>query len=155
MTSKSSKAIQLGLIRHYLKTGSFMQIATVSPGGPWIATVYYVLDNDLNLYWLSWPTRRHSQEIAADNRVAAAIAIKTDKPVIGTQMSGTAEVVTDLAVIESVMKDYILKYDSGHTFYEKAKAGDNQHHMYRLKPEAFVLFDEVHFPQEGRVEWQA
>lgn len=142
----------LELIRGYLPQGRMMQIATVSGDQPWICTVYFVEDDDLNLYWLSWPTRRHSQEIAAHNKVAVAVPIKFDKPVTGIQAEGTAAVVTDKQVIASVMKRYAERYGSGRQFYDRYLAGENQHVLYRFTPTKYVLFDEVTFPNDGRKE---
>lgn len=142
----------LELIRQYLPQGRMMQIATVSGDQPWICTVYFVEDDQLNLYWLSWPTRRHSQEIAANNKIAVAVPVKFDKPVVGVQAEGTAEVVTDKQVVADVMRRYVERYNSGQQFYERFAAGQNQHVLYKFTPSKFVLFDEVSFPSDGRKE---
>lgn len=133
-----------------LQTARLMQLATVRSGKPWICTVYFVTDNAGCLYWLSLPTRRHSQDISHDGHVAAAIAIKADQPVIGVQVEGSAEPVREPEVIRQVMADYAAKYDAGHDFYTNFLAGTNQHVLYRLKPTAIVLFDEVHYPGDAR-----
>ena len=112
----------------------------------------FVEDDQLNLYWLSFPTRRHSQEIAAHNKVAVAVPIKFDKPVTGIQAEGTAEIVTDRAVIADVMKRYVERYNSGQQFYDRFVAGQNQHVLYKFTPSKYVLFDEVTFPDDGRKE---
>jgi len=131
-----------------------MQLATLADGRPWICTVYYVFDQHNNLYWLSYPERRHSQEVEKNPNVAAAIAIKfEDKPVIGLQVEGKAETVQDAAIVKRVMDDYVDKYDSGKDFYDNFITGTNKHKLYKLTPELFVLFDELHFPNEPRQEW--
>jgi uncharacterized protein YhbP (UPF0306 family) len=143
------------LVKQYLSGESqVMQIATVAGDQPWICTVYYVADNELNVYWLSLPDRRHSQEIAKHSKVAAAIAIKPDKPVVGLQIEGDAEEITDAATIAAIMKQYVAKYSSGQSFYDNFISGKNQHRLYRLRPRLFVLFDEVNFPKDGRQEWR-
>lgn len=143
-----------GLIRKYLDQGGVMQIASVRGDQPWICTVYYVADEDLNLYWLSLPERRHSREIASHNKVAAAVAIKHDKPVIGIQAEGTAEEVKDAQTIASIMKLYVDKYNAGKDFYNNFVAGKNQHRLYKIKPSLLVLFDEVTFKENTRQEWR-
>jgi uncharacterized protein YhbP (UPF0306 family) len=142
----------LELVRQYLPRGRMMQIATVSGDQPWICTVYFVEDEDLNLYWLSFPTRRHSQEIAAHSKVAVAVPIKFDKPVIGIQAEGVAEPVTDKQVVADVMRRYVERYSSGEQFYDLFVAGKNQHVMYKFTPSKYVLFDEVTFPGDARKE---
>lgn len=131
-----------------------LQLATVRGGKPWIATVYFVVDDELNIYWLSWPERRHSREIAENSAVAGAVVIKADQPVIGVQLAGVVSEVTDDKTIESVMKLYVAKYDQGHKFREAVAAGTNKHHMYKLTPREILLFDEVTYPSDSPVAVQ-
>ncbi len=138
------------LLKEYLSQGRVLQLATVSKDQPWISTVYFVVDDAINLYWLSFPTRRHSQEIAANNKIAITMPVKFDVPVIGVQAEGTAEVVNDPEEIKKIMKKYVEKYDAGKSFYENFIANKNQHVMYRFTPASYVLFDEVNFPDNGR-----
>lgn len=139
-------------IREYLQGDSAtMQLATVRGGKPWVATVYFVVDNDLNVYWLSWPERRHSQELAANPDVAAAIVIKADQPVIGVQLAGRAAEVTDPALVRKMAEKYVTKYGQGERFYEAFAGGTNRHNMYRLCPTSIALFDEVEHMGESPV----
>ncbi len=134
------------LSKQYLQEARLMQLATVSAKGPWICTVYYVVDDQYNFYWLSKPSRRHSREVAEHAGVAVAVAVKPDKPVIGIQAEGRAAIVRDAAVVRSVMDRYIEKYADGRDFYDNFVAGTNQHELYTFSPERLVLFDEVNFP---------
>lgn len=134
------------LIQEYLAAAQLMQLATVQGEKPWICTVYYVF-HEGSLYWLSWPERRHSQELAKNPYVAAAIAVKHDLPVIGLQIEGTAEEVGDASEVEVVMELYVAKYNAGKKFYSAFVAGTNHHRMYRLTPHEIVLFDELNFPE--------
>jgi len=134
------------LTKDYIADARVMQLATLHEGKPWICTVYYIYDADYNLYWTSLPTRKHSQDIAADPHVAVAIAVKLDQPIIGLQAAGTVTVVQDAAVVKSVMGDYAAKYHQGQDFYDNFVAATNQHTLYKFIPDAYVLFDEVNFP---------
>ncbi len=140
-------------IQEYLGEGRVMQVATVNHGKPWICSVYYVTDDQQNLYWLSLPSRRHSSDIAADNTIAIAVAVKSDKPVIGIQAEGKAVVVNDPAQIQKIMKQYTERYNAGKDFYDNFIAGNNQHLLYKFTPQTYVLFDEVNYPQDARQEW--
>jgi uncharacterized protein YhbP (UPF0306 family) len=132
-----------------------MQVATVQSGRPWICTVHFVADGQ-QLYWLSLPSRRHSREIAANDKVAVAIMVKPEQPVIGIQIEGRAAVVEDSEIIKKVMKSYVQKFGIGQKFYDNFVSGKNQHQLYRFTPETFVLFDEEHFAgDQARQEWQA
>lgn len=144
------------LIKEYLPTGKTMQIATTQDNKPWICTVYYVADELQRLYWLSLPTRKHSKQLADNDKIAIAIAIKPDKPVVGIQAQGCAEPVTDQGEVKHVMQLYINKYDgAGKDFYDNFIDGTSQHVLYRFTPDVFVLFDEENFePSESRKEWR-
>ena len=142
------------LITKYLAQCRMMQIATVDGNQPWICTVYYVEDGELNLYWLSLPTRRHSQEITKHNKIAVAIPVKFDIPVIGIQVEGKADVVSDKEEVAKAMELYVEKYSLGEKFYDNFVAGKNEHWLYKFTPNNFVLFDEMTFKENTRKEWK-
>lgn len=118
-----------------------MQLATVREGKPWICSVYFVL-HEQKFYWLSFPERRHSMDIVDDKNVAITIALKQDKPVIGVQAEGTADRVSDVDEMTSVLTVYIEKYGQGKDFVQRFLAGENQHQLYRMTPNRVMLFDE-------------
>jgi len=136
--------LKRALLKH-LGSAKLLQVATAADDRPWICTVYFVHDDELNLYWLSWPERRHSQEISKNYRVAVAVAIKHDAPVIGIQAEGRAEMVNDEATIKKVMHIYVDKHNVGKDFVKKYEAGTNHHQLYKFTPQKYVLFDEQNF----------
>jgi ribonuclease HI len=135
-------------IDEFLALGTVMQLATSNENKPWISTVYYVADAERNIYWLSLPERRHSQEVLNNPHAAVAIAIKQELPVIGIQAAGEVSVVEDDAVVEQIVSVYVNKYDGvGKDFYQRFVAGENKHKLYKLTPTQLALFDEVHFKE--------
>lgn len=141
------------MLTEYLQSAQLLQLATTNADGrPWICTVYFVVDDAQNFYWLSVPTRRHSQDIAVNPTVAATVVVKGDLPVIGIQLEGIVSQVTDATVIKSVMARYIKKYDAGKTFYDRFIAGKNEHCMCKLKPTSLYLFDELNSAINDRQE---
>lgn len=138
----------------YLSQAELMQVATNNDGKPWVCTVHFVEDDDLNLYWLSLPSRRHSEDVERNPNVAVAVVIKPSKPVIGVQAEGQAKEVQDLETVERMMKKYVTKYGIGGKFYDNVVAGINKHRLYKFSPENFVLFDEMSFKENSRKEWQ-
>jgi uncharacterized protein YhbP (UPF0306 family) len=142
------------LITEYLGQSRMMQLATVRGDQPWNCTVGYVADDHQCLYWLSLPTRRHSQEITAHDRVAVAIPIKFDKrPLVGIQAEGRAEAITDNALLPPLIKLYMDRFHRDQQFYDDFLAGKNQQLLYRFTPERFALFDEVNFPNDSYQTW--
>src|SRR5690348_4607055 len=61
------------IIREYIDKSLHMSLATVSGNKPWVCEVHFVYDDNLNLYWRSLESRRHSQEIAKNPNVAGNI----------------------------------------------------------------------------------
>lgn len=142
-----------GLIRTYLDEARLLQLATVRDGQPWASTVNFVADDDLNFYWVSVLTRRHSQEIADHAKVAAAIAVQAN-PSVGIQVEGEAERLTDVANLRKAAELYHQRYQHDLDFVQDFVADRRQHKFYRLKPRLIVLFDEKTFPQNPRKEWR-
>ncbi|MCC7462372.1 MAG: pyridoxamine 5'-phosphate oxidase family protein [Gammaproteobacteria bacterium] len=77
-------------VRAFLDEHHVMTLATVGRDGPWAAAVFYARA-DLRLYFLSAPSTRHAQHLAADPRAAAAIQRDYDDwpGIRGLQFEGT------------------------------------------------------------------
>ncbi len=109
---------------------------------PWIATVFYTFDDDLNLYFLSSPTTLHCQQIVENNKVAVAIAESPqdiNKPKRGLQISGIAEQLSEIEKVAQALKlwkQYLHVRDPKLT----AKAVKNK--MYKITPKCIKLFDQ-------------
>jgi Pyridoxamine 5'-phosphate oxidase len=61
------------IIREYITDVVHMSLATSRDNVPWISEVHFSYGDDLSIYFRSKPTRRHSEEIAENNRVAGNI----------------------------------------------------------------------------------
>jgi uncharacterized protein YhbP (UPF0306 family) len=139
-------------IKDYLKDAHTMQLATSADDQPWVCTVFFIEDKELNLYWLSLPSRRHSKNVMKNNKAAVAIQIKTSQPVIGIQAEGEVIEVDDEETVKELMQKYIKKYNAGKDFYDNFVRGKNQHKMYKFKPAMYVLFDEMNNIDDPRRE---
>jgi uncharacterized protein YhbP (UPF0306 family) len=60
-------------VRKYLKDAILLSLASCRGEKPWICELIFAYDKDLNLYFRSLPTRRHSGEIADNPNVAGSI----------------------------------------------------------------------------------
>ena len=109
---------------------------------PWIATVYYTFDNDLNLYFLSDPATLHCKQIGENNKVAVAIAESPqdiNKPKRGLQVSGVAEQLTTVEKVTQALKlwkQYLHVRDPKLTYKAVKKS------MYKITPKRIKLFDQ-------------
>lgn len=80
-------------VREYINKTVHMSLATVDGDAPWVCEVHFAYDNNLNLYFRSLKSRRHSQEIANSPNVAGNIIDKyaLGDAVVGVYFEGTAE----------------------------------------------------------------
>jgi uncharacterized protein YhbP (UPF0306 family) len=143
------------LANSYLQTARVMQLATSVNNQPWVCNVHFLSDDYLNLYWISDPTRRHSQEIAQNPKVAITIKIHEDTPdepyVIGVSLEGQATLLNDEET-KRVAKQYINKLNKPHTLLQEMIEGKTSRKFYQLKPSGLVLFDTKNFPDNPRQE---
>jgi uncharacterized protein YhbP (UPF0306 family) len=136
------------LANKYLGERYTLQLATVSEAGPWICTVYFVADDERNLYWASLPSRRHSRDIKVKPSVAAAVVVQNviGQPVIGIQVEGTAEEMKPRDYNREIVQKYAQKFRRDEQWIEDFMAGKTEHRLYKLTPASMYLFDEVNFP---------
>ena len=95
----------------YLQTHHTLTLATVGSEGPWAAALFYVNDG-FDLYWLSDPHTRHSENITRTRRTAVTIQedYRNWQMIRGIQMEGTAEQIGPLAEALHPMGLYVAKY---------------------------------------------
>jgi nitroimidazol reductase NimA-like FMN-containing flavoprotein (pyridoxamine 5'-phosphate oxidase superfamily) len=91
--SKKSEIIQQA--RRILTTNIYCSIATSSIDGiPWVSPLFFVFDNQINIYWSSAITSQHSQNIYSNSgRVAVTIFDSSNPQGVpeGLYFSGTAQ----------------------------------------------------------------
>lgn len=144
------------LYHSFLEDILLMQLATARDNKPWLCSVWYVMDDDNNIYWLSRKTRRHSEELA-DNSYASCTFTKQYHDGFGIDKgqalvaSGTVEILMG----DDCVTPYKL-YTSCHPkmlefqTLEDVKTDQGHHYLYKLTPEEIVWFDELNFPQDPR-----
>ena len=119
------------IVREYIDKTVHMSLATVKDNRPWVCEVHFVYDDELNVYFRSLASRRHSQEIALNPSVAGNIVKQhaVGEYPHGIYFEGKAEMLTDEAEIravfplfqarlgadESIINDAMLP--EGHKFY--------------------------------------
>ena len=105
---------ELEQVKAFLDAHSTMTVATVgSAGEPQAAAVFYAVDGHLNLYFLSSPSSRHSQNLQRDARVAATIHADGQawQAIRGVQIKGSVELVEDVAMLAQAARIYAGRYD--------------------------------------------
>lgn len=140
------------LINQYLSEKKDMQLATVANNEPWICTVYFVHDDNFNLYWTSGRSRQHSLEILNDPRSAVTV-VRDNERKQALQMTGNAYEVAD-DELERVHKLYQSKYGTKDYDLEDMKQRNPDGRSYWLfKPTEISLWDEVNFPEAPKQKY--
>lgn len=141
------------LVKKYLAETLIMQLATSVNGQPWICNLHFITDAASNIYWISKTNRRHSQEIATNPHTAIAIAVQTEKPLVGVQAEGTTEIVTNTDDVRAIMGLYMERHGTDSAFVETIINGTNEHKLYVFRPTRFSLFDQANFAEQPSQEW--
>jgi len=146
------------LIREYLESAKtrMMQIATSVNDQPWCATVYYAVNEKLELIWISTPDKRHSQEITKNTHVAGVVVYDQQPPqpaVRGVQFEGTARVLSGDQEAQAAAH-YVQQLGREDALLDDIRSGKNKHKVFKVTVSKFVLFDSQNFPENPRQEWQ-
>jgi uncharacterized protein YhbP (UPF0306 family) len=107
------------VIREFLETQSTLTLATVNAAGhPETAPVFYVSDEQFNLYWLSGTSVAHSVNLSAHKQVSGSICpmIWQWEDIVGLQIKGEAEAISDERVREQILLIYLRKFQLPPTF---------------------------------------
>ena len=143
------------LIKEYLEEAKMMQLATCSNDQPWVCNIWFAADEDLNIYWFSAETWRHSKEVLQNPKVAAAIVLPQtpkDKP-RGIQLQGMAEVLVKQEGIDKAISVYQDRIFPKKLIDELMEDEETPHKFYKIKPSQIVLFDAVNFGETWRQEY--
>jgi uncharacterized protein YhbP (UPF0306 family) len=144
------------IIREYIVKTVHMSLATASEGKPWVCEVHFAYDDDLNLYWRSLKSRRHSQEIAENPHVAGNIVDKHEvgQPVVGIYFEGIAEL---LEPGEAQNTAFEVMYNRGvapDNAIEDAAQADG-HKFYKVTVKNWYTFGRFGQPngEKYKLEW--
>jgi len=136
-------------VLEFLETKKLVVIATYGEH-PWIATVFYSFDKDLNIYFISSPSTIHGKQMEKNNKVSAAIVDTNQKPSDvkrGMQIYGIVEKVSGINRVRHALrlwKDF-LNVQRSDISYENMKKGVYKGRVYKLVPKKIKIFDQEKF----------
>ena len=141
------------IIREYIKDIVHMSIATSHDNEPWISEVHFSYDNELNLYFISRPSRRHSLEVAKNNQIAGNIVKQHTKgeKVRGVYYEGTIEMLENVTEQDLAFASYNQRFDNDIAILAE-QAEENGHRWYKVTVNKFYLFDELEMEPAGKYE---
>lgn len=135
-------------IRKYLKTQHLMSLATVNKNKPWVCTVYFAVDEDLNLYFVSPPNADHCRYLTRNKYVSCSIydsSQKVNSKKEGLQLRGTVTVLRKVADIKKAL-DLWNKANPGaeeYISYENIQKKVITSKVYKITPQLFKYFNET------------
>ncbi len=144
------------LLIEYMQEQKLMQLATLSNGSPWVCSVWYSFDDDLNIYFFSAINRQHSIDIEKYSHVAGAIVKVhdvTDKP-RGIQFKGTAVKITESSDAEQARSVYQDRIFDAETIDKLTTHPQRPHAFYKISVAKYVLFDTINFPDQPMQEYE-
>lgn len=128
-----------------LEKASLLSLGTTGNDGPWVADVVFLHDDDLNIYWISSPKTRHSQNILENGKAAGSITYLAESKAanFGIQFEGKAE------KLDGINFDLLIKYlkKKGSKLPSPSQASEmlNNRSWYKITPSKIFLIDEENF----------
>lgn len=144
------------LIYDFLNVRRQMVLSTYD-GHPWIATLYYAIDNELNIYFLSNPDTIHCKQLEKNPQVAVSVADSPQNPESkkkGIQLFGYAKRISTLAHLKlaialwrNALNVTNAEYEAEHIFSGKLKF-----QLYEVTPKKIKFFNQELFKVEDGKE---
>src|SRR5690349_166662 len=124
------------IVREYIDKSLHMSLGTSKDNKPWVCEVHFVYDENLNLYFRSLTSRRHSQEIAVNPQVAGNIVRQhaVDEYPHGIYFEGKAKLIEDEAEKQALFLPFQQRFNVAKSVLEEAKRPDG-HQFYKITVE--------------------
>src|SRR5476649_580094 len=122
------------VVREYIEQVIHLSLGTSKDNKPWVSEVHFAYDEDLNLYYRSLPSRRHSQEIAENPNVAGNIVKQhsLEDGVLGVYFEGTAKQLKPGSELDKAFICIKARLKAGDEVVEEAKRPDG-HRVYKIR----------------------
>jgi hypothetical protein len=107
---------QLDLVAALLGEETTLSLATTGADGQaCVAPLFYIVDENLSLYWLSSESSLHSLNLARTPRAAATVyrSVENWKQIRGVQLRGTVSKVTEPEHRAALLKSYCERFKLG------------------------------------------
>jgi uncharacterized protein YhbP (UPF0306 family) len=145
------------VIRDYLPEVIHMSLATSENNKPWICEVHFAFDEDLNFYFQSLPSRRHSKEIEENSYVSGSIVKQhfVGQDSRGIFFDGQAEMLKNVDEKHIAYKLYSERFGIKKSFLEELKS-ENGRKLFKIIVNTFYIFDSVESSPAHKytLQWQ-
>lgn len=146
MTKTISKKVMIEKVLEYMEANRLMSLGTSLKDKPWLATVFYVSDEKMNIFFYSREDTRHCVNIAKNTNVSVVINHTWKYPdgkEKAIQLAGKASKVSK--------SDYARCYKMYKKLFTRADEFKSDHILYVIKPTEVWYLDEKLFGHFNRV----
>jgi uncharacterized protein YhbP (UPF0306 family) len=136
----SDRSKQLKRIAALLRGESTLVLATVDERGePCVAPLFYIVGDQLSLFWFSSPLSLHSRNLKRAPRASAAVFRHAEswKGIRGVQLRGSVTVITENMRRRALMKMYCKRFQLGAAF----RLAIGRCKLYELRPDFLRYID--------------
>lgn len=144
------------VIREYIPQVIHLSLATSDGDAPWVCEVHFAYDNELNLYFRSLSSRRHSKEITQNPKVAGNIVnqYKLEDEIVGVYFEGTAKKLEPGDEQNTAFECIKERLGTSNDILEEAKHG-NGHQFYKITVANWYIFGRfgASSGQKHQLEW--
>jgi len=139
------------VIRENIAKTYHLSLGTSQNNQPWVSEVHFAYDDDLNLYFRSLTSRRHSQEIAANPNVAGNIVRQhtLDEIPLGIYFEGTAEKLNMGPEQQKAFECIKDRLQASDNILEEAQRPDG-HQFYKITVNKFYIFGKLEESKGGQ-----
>ena len=134
------KARQLEIIATLLREESTIALATVDEQAePCVAPLFFIVDGDLNLYWLSSSASLHSRNVRRNPIASGAVYRHTEmwREICGVQMRGRVDAIAGPKRRVELVKVYCERFGLGDVLRQAMRRAT----VYAFRPEWFRYID--------------
>jgi nitroimidazol reductase NimA-like FMN-containing flavoprotein (pyridoxamine 5'-phosphate oxidase superfamily) len=134
------------IARSILDAGIYVVLATADAEGvPWASPVWFATEDYRELYWVSYPGARHSQNIAVRPQIAMVVFDSTVPSGTGqaVYMTAIAEQLSDPAAIEHGIEVFSRESvrQGGQEWGLDRVTGEGRLRLYRASVQAYSILD--------------
>jgi uncharacterized protein YhbP (UPF0306 family) len=148
-----NRAEAIATIAAFLKDQSTLALATVAAdGSPRVTPLFYLLEDDLRMYWFSSASSEHSRSLRRNPAAAVTVYRPAERwrEIRGVQMRGAASVIGDRARRRSIAEAYAERFQLGKVL----QAGIARSSLYVFEPSWIRYIDNSRrFGYRFEVRW--
>ena len=143
----------------FLKSQKLLVLSTVDKDGePWVSNVYYSVDGEFNLFFVSPADTKHIEHLEHNPKVAFSIAWFDPDNLVdrkGIQGQGTCERIIEPKEMMSLLKNHAKYFPLWRDLitYENIKNRIIQSKPYLIKPSYIKFWNDELYGKEGTKEF--